>query len=369
MPLDRVHVRSKPEVRLTARIEDWVSWVRSPEASSAIGAATRRFDAAHLAYARDGGAPGLRDLLAALTILEQAVGRSGRAREKAPVRRPPGAQEFLDVFAKAESESPELRIAVGIASCTTGPGVGQARTMRQILLPVDPAESAHPRGRWRDAPVVGGFGLRPLRQVLADVLAWRSRTAADESRAEAFHGVPTFRFGVETPAADLHAFARGQVDDAALEVWLRACLALSWRNVHHRWPVPGPVTLVPTLGLLHPLAAGLAPAHGSGDTTRLAQGPDWAVRLAAGQVTSVHTDAVRRLRQAGYQAVPALERPAADGISLAAALVPRCRGGLALLKEYFAIPIRADANVADPVENPEPDEQETNPRELAEEPS
>ncbi len=365
VPLDRVHVRSKPEVGLAARIEDWVSRVRSPEASSATGAATRRFDTAHLAYARDGEAPRLRDLLAALTILEQAVGRSGRARERAPVRRPPGAQEFLDVF--AEEESRELRIAVGIASCATVPRIGPARTMRQILLPVDPAERDHPRGRWRDTPVVAGFGLRPLRQVLADVLAWRSRTAADESGAEAFHGVPTFRFGVETPAADLHAFARGQVDDAALDVWLRACLALSWRNVRHRWPVPGPAVLVPTLGLLHPLAAGLAPAHGSGGTTRLAQGPDWAVRLAAGQVTSVHTDAVRRLRQAGYQAVPAPERPAADGTSLAAALVPRCRGGLALLKEHFAIPIRADPNVADPVADPEPDEQETNPHELAEE--
>ena len=76
---------------------------------------------------------------------------------------------------------------------------------------------------------------------------------------------------------------------------------------------------------------------------------------------------MRRLRQAGYQAVPAPERPAADGISLTAALVPRCRGGLALLKEYFAIPIRADANVADLVKNPELDEQVNNPHELAEE--
>ena len=45
----------------------------------------------------------------------------------------------------------------------------------------------------------------------------------------------------------------------------------------------------------------------------LAMGPDWAVRLAAGQVGAVHADAVRRLRQAGWDAVPALETPAEDG--------------------------------------------------------
>ena len=52
--------------------------------------------------------------------------------------------------------------------------------MRQLLLPVDPGDPGQRDGRWRGAPVVPGFGVRPLRHVLADVLAWRSRTAADE---------------------------------------------------------------------------------------------------------------------------------------------------------------------------------------------
>lgn len=351
VPLDRVQVRSRPEVRLAARIEEWVSWVRSPDASSAIGAATRKFDAAHLAYARDGGPIHLRDLLAALTVLEQAVGRSGRTREKAPPRTPPGARDFLDELAKIAT--PELRVAVGIASCATCPAVGSARTMRHIVLPVDPAEPGNPRGRWRDAPVVPGFGLRPLRQVLADVLAWRSRTAADESGAETFRGVTTFRRGVEVPARDLHAFARGELDGAALEVWLRACLALDWRGLRHQWPAAGHATLVPTLGLLHPLARGLADRDDA-SAPKLAMGPDWAVRLAAGQVGSVHTDAVRRLRQAGWDAVPALEIPAEDGMRLAAALVPRCTGWWTILNDYVAVRIK-------------PYEQGTNPHELAEE--
>jgi CRISPR-associated protein Csx17 len=351
VPLDRVQVRSRPEVHLAARIEDWVSWIRSAAATSAIGATIRKFDAAHLAYARDGGPERLRDLLAALTVLEQAVGRSGRGRENTPPRTPPGARDFLDELAKIDT--PELRVAVGIASCTTRPAVGSPRTMRQVLLPVDPADPGNPRGRWRDAAVVPGFGLRPLHQVLADVLAWRSRTAAEESGAETFRGVPTFPRGVEVPARDLHAFAGGQLDDAALATWLRACLSLDWRGVRYQWPVPGQAVIVPTLGLLHPLARGLADQDDA-SAPKLAMGPDWAVRLAGGQIGSVHTDAVRRLRQAGWEAVPALEMPTDDGMRLSAALVPRCSGWWPILNDYVAVPIK-------------PYEQETNPRELAEE--
>jgi CRISPR-associated protein Csx17 len=351
VPLDRIQVRSRPEVRLAARIEDWVSRVRSPEASSAVGAATRKFDSAHLSYARDGGPERLRDLLAALTVLEQAVGRSGRARDKTPPRTPPGAGDFLDELSKIAT--PELRVAVGIASCAAWPAVGAARAMRHILLPVDPADPGNPRGRWREAAIVPGFGLRRLCQVLADVLVWRSRTAADESGAETFRGVPTFRRGIEVPARDLHALASGQLGEATLEIWLRACLALDWRGVRHQWPVPSQGIVVPTLGLIHPLARGLADRDDA-SAPKLAMGPDWALRLAAGQVGSVHADAVRRLRQAGWAAVPAMEMPAEDGMRLAAALVPRCSGWWPILNDYVAVRIK-------------PYEEETNPQELAEE--
>ena len=216
----------------------------------------RQFEAAHLRYARDGGALALRDLLAALTSLEQAVGRSGRLREQIPVRRPPAARDFLHVLIEdKDQECPELRIAVGIASCIAGASPQRARSMRQLLLPVDPgdpADRAHRDGRWRDAPVVPGFGIRPLRQVLADVLAWRSRTAADEITSDgsapmAFRGVPTFLRGIPVPAGDLHALAAtparppgGLLDEKQLDAWLRACLALDWSGVdRHRWMPAG----------------------------------------------------------------------------------------------------------------------------------
>lgn len=338
VPLDRVRVVDKPEVRLAAVIEDWASWIPRGEASRTVGTALRQYESAHLRYVRDPDAIALRNLLAALTSLEMAVGRSGRMRDQIPVRRPPAAREFLGALT-AEHVSPELRIAAGIASCIAGHSRSAERTMRQLLLPIDPGDPAdrvHRSGRWRDSSVVPGFGIRPVRQVLADVLAWRSRTAADETDTAdgpVFHGVPTFRRGVAVPASDLHALAadpgasRTQLDEEELDTWLRAFLALDWRGEgKRRWAAAEPATPVPVLALLHPLAEGIAP---HAEAPRLALGPDWAIRLTAGQVARVHTDAARRLRQAGWIAVSAL-KPLADssarGTAIAAALVPRCAG-------------------------------------------
>jgi CRISPR-associated protein Csx17 len=326
VPVARVEVRSKPEVRLAARVEDWVSWIRNADPSSATGMAVRRFDAANLRYARDGGPQALAAMLAELTSLEQAVGRSGRMKERMPVRGTPAARDFLAEFTKA-GQSRELRIAVGIASCATRLGAGMpVRSMRQILLPVDPGEPGQRAGPWRSAPLVPGFGLRPLRQVLADVLVWRGRTAADEEDSQHFRGVPGFRLGMPVPAADLHAFALGLVDEADLDLWLRACLALDWRGLRPPWSGSAEqVPPVPTLGLLQLLAHGLAPAGSGPEAPKLALDPGWAARLAAGHLGSVHAEAAARLRQAGWEAVPFQSPPGVTGAVIAAALLPRCR--------------------------------------------
>lgn len=322
VPQDRVDVVEKPLVRLAAALEDWVSWVRRGESSTAVGRAVRRFDAAHLTFVRGGDPRSLMRLLATVTDLEQAVGRSGRARDSVSVRRPPPAGPFLDAL--REIECRELRVAAGIASCAVRPRLesGQpGRTMRQILLPVDPGD------RWRDSPLVPGLGLRPLRKVLADVLVWRSRSVLDDEDLENYRGVPTFRNGIAVPDADLHAFVTPEeLDDVDLDLWLRACLALRWNGVDHEWTDPGPPLVpIPTLGLLHPLAYGLTAGQPGSDTPRVALGPDWALRLSAGQVGEVHAEAVRRLRQASWTAVGEPPRPGIDGAAIAAALVPRCQ--------------------------------------------
>lgn len=331
--LDRITVAEKTAVRLAAQIEDWAARVSGSEASSGVAEASRVFEKTHLTFARDGSPGSLVRLLAALTNLEMAVGRSSRAKDAVPVRFTSAASDFLTCL--GELASPELRIAIGIASCATQRAAERpARTMRQILLPVDPDAG------WRDAPIVPGLGTRPLADVLADVMVWRSRTATAEDNAARHRGVPTFLTGIAVPAADLHALAARQLDDAALDLYLRACLALDWRNAEPGWAAARPEVPVTTLALLHPLAIGLRTGKPRGkpdDEPVPALAPDWAIRLASGQpaqVRRVHNEAVARLRQAGgWTAVPVTpDQLPPDGSCLAAALVPRCLAAISVLR-------------------------------------
>lgn len=347
VPVDVVDVRSRPAVQLAAELEDWVSRTRSGDASAVISQSLRRFDTAYLEFARNGEQLQLARLLAALTKLEQAVGRSGKARERMPVRhRLPAARPFLKFL--AEAECAELRVAVGLASCATLPGADSVRTparsMRQILLPISPNTGGGNWTKdWRDTPVVHGYGLRQLPEVLADVMVWRSRTAADERDQRSagdpvvFSGVPAFQAGLPVPAADLHALARGTLDLAALDLWLSAFLALDWRRTTAwTWDHAAPLIPDATLGLLSPLALGLRPAQAGEGGPALALRPDWASRLIAGQLPAVHEEAVARLRQAGWDAVTRAFQPQVSshgdaGVRVAAALVPRCDGAFKVL--------------------------------------
>jgi CRISPR-associated protein Csx17 len=361
VPVDRVRVKDSPPVSLVGPLDDWVAQVRRAAPSASVAVAVRQFDHAFLEFVRDAAPLLLAHLLAALTAVEMAVSRSGVLRAKvAPRRRLPAAGPFLGEFSGMECA--ELRVAAGLASCATFPGGdaerNPARTLRDILLPLTPS----PHGpAWADAPLVAGFGVQPLPYVLAKVAAWRARTAADEREGTGpvFRGVPAFRRGIGVPAADLHSFAAGQLDEKRLEEWLRACLALDWSNSGRRrtggvrWHQVPAVVPVPVLGLLHPLAAGLEQTTGAvpagaeerGGDALVAMRPDWATRLAAGQVTEVHEEAVMRLRETGWIAAEPLRdvlRPdgtwwipgdhGPDGVHLAAALAPRAQGCFGVLK-------------------------------------
>jgi CRISPR-associated protein Csx17 len=308
VPLARVEVVERSQVRLIADVEDWANRFAG-DVPATVATAYRAFQAAQWEYASDGGPRELVAMLAALTTLEQAVGRSGRTRENVPVRYVPPAAPFLSELAKAESR--ELRLAVGLASCS-----GSRRTLRQLLLPIEPGDH---NDAWRGTPVIPGFGIRPLPNVLADVLVWRSRKAADDPGAGDFRGVPTFQRGIRVPAEDLHWFANSKPKDwQLLDHFLRACLALNWRGISREWSAPEPAVPVATLGLLFPFAGGLAMK----DEQKVAMSLDWAARLKAGDVKGVHEEARMRLRSADWDAAHFVSATV-PGVQIAAALVPR----------------------------------------------
>lgn len=327
--VDDVRVRAMPEVRLAGPLEDWLDEMRRAQPPAAVALELRRADAAHVSFAKEGGGHRLLELLAAVTRLELAAGRSLRVRDAAgPRRRLPRGRDVLQVVL-ADSDAPETRLAAALAAWRAPAPAGRRVGMRHLLLPV----SADPVARWA-SPAVPGLGIRGLVDVLADVLVWRAQHRADDEQTRGLVTTGTAR--LRAPWADAHAWVRGELDVARLEEALLAFLGLDWAAVQPtlnpgRYGVPDP-----GLALLAPLAAGMTPRRSEAGDSPVGLDPDWPLRLRAGRVGLVLAEAVVRLRRVGWEAhAPVTGRPGRDdhvaGRRLAAALLVPLHGTNAAL--------------------------------------
>ena len=104
------------------------------------------------------------------------------------------------------------------------------------------------------------------------------------------------------PAADLHAFARGELDGKALDLFLRACLALNWRGAGHEWPTSRPAIPVTTLACRITRRRPSLAAVSSSSSSRMRR---WVWPASAARASALATDdivaSVRAMRAAGVE--------------------------------------------------------------------
>lgn len=367
---DQVRASANDAVLVVAEVEDWPDQVRRrPELPGTVRAALRRFDLARVELVR--AATGeervrrVRDLLAAVTDMELAVGRSGRTREDVPPwPRARAAGCLVKLLGTtdwaAAAGSAEFRIALSLASLATAPltTIPRGRTMREILLPIDPGVDSRARPAWRPSAVVGGLGQRPLVDILSDVTLWLMTAAPyaaapdREPHGPGWSGTPGPPVGVHVPAAALHAWLADEVDEPELTAWFRALLALDWRD--HRYVADLPELAVgapidPVLATLGPFRDGVRAAD---DDVRYALTTELITQLVSGHTERAHRATRQRLRQLGYAVVSdpvELSHLPDHGKRLAAALLPRVpRGSVASAFNCVAYRLRADDSEANP---------------------
>lgn len=327
VPAGRVAVGHRPEVRATVLLDRWLRTVERAGGPNTVSGAVRRARTAQWDLAEHGGGARLAVLLTAVADVEAAVSRSGRTREKVRPVLGPKANEVLGYLMDA---TPEVVAAFGLASLRDA----------AVRNPTNPLERAHSLracltsiamtgGRWKwledSPPPVTGVDVRPLFQVLADVLAFRSRRVPTEGETTAevkLLGVnPWFEFGWQVPAAVAEAMAGGQLDWNRLRDLVRGLLLLNWEYADSPNPplaVEGNPLPVPAHRLLAPFFSpralrqpGGTPTSASAPTLRLRPQAGWARLLAADRVAEVSAAATNRLRVAGLiPAVNALSTPA-----------------------------------------------------------
>jgi CRISPR-associated protein Csx17 len=341
---DRIRVRHVDAVAVVADVEDWMNILGGKQLPTTVKAATRRFDIARIDLVRANSArlqaTAVAELLGSVTAAELAVGRSGRTREDInPWPRPREARRLVDLLAEPSWEpvlgQPEFRVALGIASIVTPPlkDAPRGRTMRELLLPIDPPLGRIDRPRWRSAPVVPGLGQRKLIDVLADLTTWLvvsapTMTSVTEHGQHSTCGVTLPRSGVRVPWTDVHAWANGLLRDERIDYWLHALVALDWRSQDLALPETNPSYSIinPTLALLMPFRTGMnARRPTEHDASVYGLQPLWVGLLNSGHADRAHTAVRQRLRQLGYDAVSRTShtgRRLEHGRRLTAALLP-----------------------------------------------
>lgn len=336
---DEIETRDDGAVLIVADVEDWPDMVgRRSDPSASVTGALRRFSAARVRVARSRSREtqigSIRELLSAVTDVELAVARSGRTREDVlPRSRPRPATNLVtllrDGTGGALAHNPEFRVALSLASIVTEPmeDAPYGRTIREIVLPIDPPQAFGQRFSWRASAIVPGLGRRPLVDVLADLSKWMVTSARFRSTdgATSTCGVSAPSKGIRAWWPDLHAWVHGSLDEALLAAWFHALLALDWRDVTYTVPPAAPGPIDPTLALITAFRTGL-PAERAEQGARYALSPEWISQLVAGHTRRVHESARRRLRQLGRTAAAPAEQShelsVLHGKHLAAALLP-----------------------------------------------
>lgn len=351
VPLDVVDVHASSALALVAEHEDGADGIRrGASRSEGVQAALREFDSARVALARSSADVPLDDvqrLLISLTRLDLASGRSASLRADRDPRPTPSGRRLVDLLGRksyAGRLGAEARIALGLASIVAAaePGLPAGRSMREMLLPLNPRGSSGGGmafTAWRPAPIVGGLGAIPTVELMARVLARQAtgrtpapldartggRDGSGDDHVRGFLGAP---WGYRVPAADIHLWltSPSSLDSRLLDRWFLAFLAVDWR----RATFPQPLTRQPAPFVIDPLFAGLAPFRDGLRVTARTDGavlgldPIWPTMLQSGRPLAVAALAARRLRQVGRELhIGTYPQSGSYPTRLAAALVPR----------------------------------------------
>ncbi len=334
VPVGEVRVAERSEVSLLIEVEPWVDRLRrGKEPPAGVLAATRRLERAMFNLARQGGPGALQEVLISLADAEHLVSQSKGFRDRAKLR-PLGntkagqlrAEDWLPLL---DDNTPELRLASALAFSTDRDGKFAAlatetdrsrSSLRDLLLPTPLREPLKP-------PRVEGAWRRPIHEVLADALVWRSRQATGEDQdGNALHA--GFDHVVTPRGGDAACFVAGLLDEHRLGRLLHGLLILRppraptfhWQGEDHSQIGRTPL---PALQLLAPFYHA-DPLFVQGEPHALTPQLEWAALLRANRVVPVLADALLRLRMARLHPAPSSTTAMAagvDGPRLAAALL------------------------------------------------
>lgn len=343
----RVDTTEVQGVELLAGLDSWMARVpRGDRASRQLSAATRRVERAQFDVADDGGSPeSFQRLLVALAALEQAISRSGSAREHMP---PLPAHALLPVAwaPVCNDASPESELALALASLRdpqpgpsdgpTGRRSASTLSMAMMLRGITTIQ-ANRSFTWPTDPGADDpFARRRSASPILDALAERLRTAPTRSSvpaADAITALPAFALGTPVSLDTVSALLTGRLDFERSVRLAHGYALLGWG----RGPTVGnappdsernlrPVATPPwfaaaRLCMLNGPVPTITDRHWSAGDTLVMPGSNWARLISSGRLSDLTDDAQVRLRRSGIDSASRLPPFSVDPQALAVALL------------------------------------------------
>ena len=323
-------------VQLIRDLDPWVNRLRNPQLPASVRSAMRRIDAAQMRVVQKPDSPApLQDLLLEISALERVVSRNPDLRTQARSPVPPLSIDRWT--APLDDGTTEWKVAVSIATQRDrfigGQGLSPLEQRRGaascLLRPVKlhPDSYRSHQLEWADRP--GGSGHPFAWSVdhrLADALIHRTLLCRDRQIPE---GVPTIGSGAPiafdrfcpVPMTHIAAFLNGSLDLKRLGRLILAAAMLDrpppWGRLatERNWS-RGDQPVHPARALLGPFfhAIPLKKETEEGEKAKqlLLPSLSWPQKLRAGQTYSVFSEALIRLRAAGY---PPGVRPDSLGVT------------------------------------------------------
>lgn len=308
-PRDRVEVATRRGIDVAIPVEARArAFSRGP--SKRELAQRRRIEARQLRFVAEEdtrlSASRLVDWLAELTEREHAAALSER--ESAEITKVAGqpravdAQELLEPWL---AERAEHRLAAALASARLlDPSSAEPLPLHDFVVGRAPSAASPTWHR----PIVRGYAVKSLEQVLGDVVVWRDQHADVAGRGVGrgvlvrSRGQNGVKLGYACRPDDVAAWVRGRLDLVRLRHAFAACIALDWSAFRQRRSPAGEGAPDPLLAVVQAAASGEIllpgfPSDAGAPESRQGWPAGWALRLRAGHVDGVVRDAVRLLNR------------------------------------------------------------------------
>lgn len=315
-------------VSLLSEIDHWIRKVpRGDTTSTSINLAVRRVQSAQYELLESNGAPEMfLEVLVSLFDLERTLGRSSRAQEKVS----PLYQRLLpavDWYRAANIQTPEFRLAAALASLSDGPYAKKSPvppSAQSVALAVrglsrQPGTAAL---RWpRDEHVEDPFarqrdGANPLLGLLQRRTQVVNTQFIDEDN-QSVHQEAAFKYGVPVSLTDVNMLLTGVVDYRTVLRYTGGLSMLNWVGSNELAVENISIDSDDARGITPPWFAALKvffDGHVPPEYTPRGEIQDrplesdepplhpdrkWGRQIRAGQLESVSSDALQRLRRVG----------------------------------------------------------------------